>query len=101
MLNKNEYGNINVSKNALNDIANLACLKVEGVYPVKKDSNVATCVYKDDELKISLNIKVKQGMDVMKISNKVQSKVFEAVAEMTGLDCKSIDVEIEGFITDK
>ncbi len=101
MLNKNEYGNINVSKNALNDIANLACLKVEGVYPVKKDSNVATCVYKDDELKVSLSIKVKQGVDVMKVSNKVQSKVFEAIGEMTGLDCKTVDVEIEGFVTDK
>ncbi len=101
MLNKNEYGNINVSKNAINDIANLACLKVDGVYPVKKDCNVASCTYKDDELTISLNIKVKQGMDVMKLSNKVQAKVFEAVGEMTGLDCKSIDVNIQGFVSEK
>ena len=101
MLNKNEYGNINVSKNALNDIANIACGKVKDVYPLKKDGEIANCSYKDDEIKVVLTIKVKQGADIAKISNKLQSKVHEAIAEMTGLDCKSIDIDIEGFVLSK
>lgn len=98
MLNKNEFGDIKVSKNALNDIADIAALKVANVYPVKKDSCVASCAYKDDELKIVLSIKVKQGIDVTKLSNKLQAKVYEAINEMTGIEPKSIDIDIQGFV---
>lgn len=98
MLNKNEYGNIKVSKTAINDIANIAASKVSNVYPVKKDGEMSSCTYKDDELKIVLSIKVKQGVDVTKVSSKLQSKVYEAILQMTGLDPKSVDINIDGFV---
>lgn len=98
MLNKNEYGNIEVSKNALNDIANIVTSKMTNVYPVKKDGDFASCVYKDDELKVVLTIKVKQGIDVAKLSSKLQAKVKEAILEMTGIEPKSIDIDIQGFV---
>lgn len=100
MLNKNEFGDIKVSKNALNDIADIAAKKVSNVYPVRKDGGMASCTYKDDELKMILSIKVKQGIDVTKLSSKLQSKVYEAISEMTGLEPKSVDIDIQGF-TDK
>ena len=98
MLNKNEYGSIEISKNALNDIANIVVSKVANVYPLKKDGGFASCVYKDDELKIVLTIKIKQGIDVAKLSSKLQAKVREAILEMTGIEPKSIDVDIQGFV---
>lgn len=100
MLNKNEYGDIKVSKNALNDIADIAASKVANVYPIKKDGGMSSCVYKDDELKMVLSVKVKQGIDVTKLSSKLQAKVYEAISEMTGMEPKSVDIDIQGF-TDK
>lgn len=98
MLNKNEFGEIKVSKNALNDIADIAASKVNNVYPLKKDGSIASCTYKDDELSMTLNVKVKQGVDVTKLSSKLQSKVYEAITEMTGMEPKSVDVSIQGFV---
>lgn len=98
MLNKNEYGNIEISKNAINDIANIVASKTANIYPIKKDGDFASCIYKDDELKIVLTINIKQGVDVAKISSKLQAKVREAILEMTGIDPKSINIDIQGFV---
>ncbi|MDO4500042.1 MAG: Asp23/Gls24 family envelope stress response protein [Erysipelotrichaceae bacterium] len=99
MITKNEIGKIDVTNNAINDIANVSIAKVQGIFSVKKDAGIASCSFKDDVLKIVLSLKVKQGLDIVKVSGKLQSKVHEAVLEMTGIDCKQIDVDIQGFVT--
>ncbi len=100
MINKNEFGSIEVSNKAINDIANICVNKTKGVYSTKKDGSSA-CNFKADELKVVVPIKVKQGIDVVKTCNNLQSKIKESIGEMTGLDCKSVDIEIEGFVSEK
>lgn len=99
MITKNEYGKIDITNNALNDICNLAISKIQGVYPIKKDAGYASCSVKD-ELKVQVSLKIKQGLDIVKLSSKLQSKVHESIMEMTGIDCKKIDVDIQGFVNE-
>ncbi len=100
MINTNEYGKIEVSNKAINDIADLALDSIDEVYPYKKENN-CVCSFKDDELRVTVLIKVKQGCDVVKKCNLLQSKIKEAIVGMTGIECKSVDIDIQGFVTEK
>lgn len=100
MINKNEFGSIEVSNKAINDIANICVEKTKGVYPNKKDGT-SVCNFKDDELKVVVSVKVKQGIDVVKTCNNLQSKIKTAIGEMTGIETKSVDIEIQGFVSEK
>ena len=100
MLNKNEFGSIEISNKAINDIANICVEKTKGVYPNKKDGT-STCNFKDDELRIVVSVKIKQGIDVVKTCNNLQSKIKAAIGEMTGIEAKSVDIEIQGFVSEK
>ncbi|MBQ3419254.1 MAG: Asp23/Gls24 family envelope stress response protein [Erysipelotrichaceae bacterium] len=97
MKNVNDYGNLEISKAAFDDMANIAAAKIKGIYPAKKNG-ISDCSVKDGDLIINLNIKVKSGNDINKISTKLQNKVHEIIEEMTGIDCKNINVNILGFI---
>lgn len=100
MINQNEYGKVEISNKAINDIADLSLNAIDDIYPYKKEG-ACVCNFKDDELKITVFINVKQGCDIIKKCNLLQSKIKESIAEMTGIDCKSIDINIQSFIKDK
>lgn len=97
MKNINEYGSVEIEKEAFDDMANIVANKVKGILPAKK-GGIADCTVKDGELIVNLNIKVKTGVDVNKTSSKLQTKVHETIEEMTGIDCKKINVNVLGFI---
>lgn len=97
MKNINEYGSVEISKNAFDDMANIAASKIKGITAYKK-SGISDCSFKDGDLIVDLNIKIKSGTDINKTSTKLQSKVHEIIEEMTGIDCKKINVNILGFI---
>lgn len=97
MKNANNYGKIIISKEAYEEMANIACKKIKGIYPAKK-SSISDCQIKDNEIIINLNIKIDIGLDVNKTSTKIQNKVHEAIEEMCGIDCKNINVNVLGFI---
>lgn len=97
MENINNYGKIEVSKKAFNDIGNLAISKVKGIYPVKTGASICDCSFKNNDLTMTLSIKVKTGIDVVTISAKLQSLVHEMIADMTGINCKKINIDIQGF----
>ena len=44
MINTNEYGKIEVSNKAINDIADIALESIDEVYPYKKENN---CVFQE------------------------------------------------------
>ena len=97
MKNTNEYGSVEISKEAFDDMANIVANKVKGIVPAKK-SGISDCVIKDGDLTVNLNIKIKTGVDVQKTSSKLQTKVHETIGEMTGIDCKKINVNVLGFV---
>ena len=98
MKNKNEYGIVEISDQAFNDMGNIAVAKVKGVYPAKKNGSICDCSVKDGEIVVNMNIKAKTGVDIVKLSGRLQTKVHEIIEEMTGIDCKQINVNVHGFV---
>ena len=97
MKNKND-GTYVISNKAFEDIASLACKSIKNIYPIKKDKNIAEAsVNKKGELVITLHIKVKQGVDIVKLCNKIQDEVAENILMMTSRECKRINIDIQGF----
>ena len=97
-LRKNEIGTYTISEKAFKDIAAIACSNVKDVYPVKKDNEYVECkLNKSGDPVFTLSVRVKQGVDIVSLCKKIQSEVNETVLLMTGIDCKNIDIDIQGF----
>ena len=95
---KNEIGSYTISEKAFEDIASIAVKNVKNVYPVKKDSEFVECkINKNNEVTIKISLRVKQGVDIVKLCSKVQDEVMESVLIMTGVECKKINIDIQGF----
>ena len=98
--NVNEIGKIVLQEKVFRDIVQIAALKVEGIYPVKKN-DFADVKMKDEKLNVVLHIKLGQDIDIVKACTKAQMKVRESLEDMTGLPVGSINVDIQGFVKEK
>ena len=101
MINQNPNGKVTLSKKVFKDIAYNASTKVKDIFPVKNDNSFVDVEVKDDDLSLELAIKIQTGVDVVKVCSKLQSAVHEAFEGMTGIDCKNIRINIQGFKTEK
>ena len=87
-----------ISNKAFEDIASIVCENTKNIYPAKKDKGfVEAKMNKENELSLTVNIKVKQGIDIVKLCNKLQDEIGENILLMTGLDCQRINIDIQGF----
>ncbi len=98
----NEIGTYTLSEKTFADIAAIACSHVKNIYPTKKDNEFVECkISKTGEPGYKISIRVKQGCDIVKLCNKIQDEIKEAVLLMTGIECKKIDIDIQGFESNK
>ena len=97
MVIENKLGKTVLENEVFKEIAQIATLKVKGIYPYKKNDFIS-CKFKDDELKINVNIKINQDLDVVKTCSKIQNKIRESILEMCGIDTENINVEVLGFV---
>lgn len=99
---KNEKGKYIIQNKAFKDIAQAACLKVKNVKPAKKENDfVDISVDKNKMMLISVSIRIKQGVDLNKICLNLQEEINDNILLMTGVDCKNINIDIQGFIAEK
>lgn len=96
IINNNVSGTLTISLKAFKDIVTVVLSRVEGVVPAKND--FVSCQYKDNDLKMRINVKVKQGKDIVKTCAFLQNQIHESIMEMTGVDSSNIDIDIAGFI---
>ncbi|MBQ6560312.1 MAG: Asp23/Gls24 family envelope stress response protein [Erysipelotrichaceae bacterium] len=91
-------GTYQISDKAFEDIASIVCENTKNVYPVKRDKGFVEAKFnKENELTLTINIKVKQGVDIVKLCNKLQDEIAENILLMTGMETQSINVDIQGF----
>ena len=101
-LKKNEIGTYTISEKAFADIAAIACSGIKNIYPTKKDSEFVSCkLNKNNELTVNIALRVKQGVDIVQLCNKVQDEVKENILLMTGVECKKVNIDIQGFESKK
>jgi uncharacterized alkaline shock family protein YloU len=108
---KTDLGRIQVSDEAIAEIASTAALRVEGVSAMGSSGrveNLAQVLGLDRggrgvmvemsgrELSLRLSILVDFGADVAEVGLSVQEAVAAALEQMTGLDVRDVDVAIQG-----
>ena len=97
-MSKKNNGTFTISQKAFNDIANIACSHINNIYPVKKDDDFAECKFnKEKELTVEVALRVKQGIDIVKVCNKIQTEIKDNIYIMTGEEVKSVNIDIQGF----
>ena len=96
----NDLGKACLSLDSLNTIATVSGLKVEGVYPAKKDSTMTDIKYKENNLDIVLNVKLLQSVNVARTCATLQKEVYTKILEMTGIKTNTINVNIVGFVSE-
>jgi len=108
---KNETGNIQISDNAIANIAAIAAKSIEGVVDldggavsgiadmlgVKSESKGIKVDLKDENVSLDINLIVAFGKDIGNVASLVQEKVKEAIENMTGLNVEKINVNINSI----
>lgn len=98
---ESKNGPVILSSDVFKNIAQIASDKIEGVYPSKKENDFVVCKVVEEAIKLTLYIKLKQGIDVAKTCSQLQRKIHEDILDMTGIDCNEIDLDIQGFVSEK
>ena len=100
--NINKYGSYSISDKALKDIVAVAISYIKNVSPSKKDKDFVVCKFdKNNDLNIKVSIRVKKGIDIVKLCSKIQDEVKENILLMINIKCKKIDIDIQGFYEEK
>lgn len=95
-------GTYSISEKAFREIASIACTHIKNIYPYRKDKEFVECDFnKNGELTVDLNVRVKKGIDIVKLCTKVQEEVKESILLMTGVEPKTVNIDIKGFETEK
>ena len=115
-MNEESVGTVKISEDVIASISNMAACEAEGVAKlvIKTVPNIKSAVpnYKNpvkgvsivnsaDGMELTLQIAVKQGYKVQNVAKHVQDNVSDAVANMTGLKVKAINVVVAGIVDEK
>lgn len=99
---KNNQGSYTIENKAFKEIAQLACLKVDNIEPAKKVNDfVDVTIDENKVMSIIIHIRIKPLQDIHKLCNHIQEEVNENILLMCGVDCKNINIDIQGFISEK
>ncbi len=108
---KTDLGRIQVSDEAIAEMASTAALRVEGVAAMGASGRMESLAQvlgmdkgglgvrvemSGRQLSLQLSILVEFGADVAEVGLSVQEAVAAAVEQMTGLDVRDVDVAIQG-----
>jgi uncharacterized alkaline shock family protein YloU len=99
---------LELSSDVLFGIAQLALDQVEGIRTVSPSARVGEfltgrrakgiAIERDgDDLSIELHVSMTYGFEVPKVAKATQKAVRQAVASMTGLKVRSVDVNVVGI----
>ena len=96
---KNEQsGLIALSKSVFESIAKISVEEVEGCALVDHAKKAVVSRVQNNRLHISVEAKVKYGVNVNRTCEEIQDRVTQSIQLMTNLKCGSVDVKISGFI---
>lgn len=102
------YGNLKISENVIETIAKLAALEVEGVVSIcETPSGIKGLIalaqqpkrgisidLSDEIATINISVNVKMGVNVPKVSEKLQENIKSSVQNMTSITVSKVNVYI-------
>ncbi len=100
-----EFGEFSVEPQVLEEIAQMAAGKVEGVADIAggvggrlaKRSSGVTATRVDDSIGIEVHIVAEYGRPLKEVARRVQAAISEAIQSMIGRPAATVDVFIDGL----
>lgn len=93
-----QSGLIALSKSVFESIAVISVEEVEGCNLIDNTKKAVVCRIQNNRLHVSVDAKVKYGVNVNRTCEEIQTRVTQNIQLMTNLKCGSVDVKISGFV---
>ena len=97
MHNKTELGTIYIKDKAIKEIVAVAIKKTKFVRPAKKDLAYIDISSKNNNLSLDVDVKVKEGKDVLKITSLAQKNIADAVSDFTSAKVNKVKLSVVDF----
>ena len=97
MHNKTELGTIYIKDKAIKEIVAVAIKKTKFVRPAKKDLAYIDISSKNNNLTLDVDVKVKEGKDVLKITSLAQKNIADAVSDFTSAKVNKVKLSVVDF----
>ena len=97
MHNKTELGTIYIKDKAIKEIVAVAIKKTKFVRPAKKDLAYIDISNKNNNLTLDIDVKVKEGKDILKITNLAQKNIADAVSDFTSAKVNKVKLSVVDF----
>lgn len=88
-----------ITKRTVNEIKNVSLDTSKGIQ-IPGTKAVVSCTIKDNDVFICIHIRIKYGVNVSKITKEIQEKIATSIKQMTGVDVKHIDIEVDNIVFD-
>lgn len=97
MNNKNELGTITIKDKAIKEIVSIVIKKTKFVRPAKKDLAYIDVTTKSNNISLDINVKVKEGKDIIKVTSAVQKNIADAVSDYTSAKVNKVKISVVDF----
>ena len=97
MHNKTELGTIYIKDKAIKEIVAIAIKKTKFVRPAKKDLAYIDISNKNNNLTLDVDVKIKEGKDIIKITNLAQKNIADAVSDFTSAKVNKVKLSVVDF----
>lgn len=98
---KHELGLIALSKSVFETIAQIAVEEADGLAlddPFNPFKNSINCKIQNDQLVLTVDVKVKYDVNVKNACAKLQDTIHDNIAHMTDYTPDVIDIRVAGFV---
>lgn len=85
-----------ITKKTVNDMKNVSLDTSKG-FQISGTKSVVGCSIKDNEITISIHVRLKYGMNITKTTCEIQEKIAIAIKQMTGVSVKHINIEVDNI----
>ena len=115
VLQKNEFGEVQIADDVIAVIAGMAATEVEGVdsmagnitnevvskLGMKNLSKGVKILINENNVKVFLTLNLKIGCKMTDVCSKVQERVKTMIENMTGLNVSDVDIRVTNIISEK
>ncbi|MCD8028672.1 MAG: Asp23/Gls24 family envelope stress response protein [Erysipelotrichaceae bacterium] len=94
MMNVNVFDEI--TKKTVNEMKNVSLDTSKG-FSIPGTKAVVSCSIKDNEVYICIHVRIKYGVKISTVTNEIQKRIATAIKQMTDVDVKKIDIEVDNI----
>lgn len=85
-----------IVKKTVNEMKYVSLDTSKGI-PIAGTKTVVSCSIKNNDVYINIHVRLKYGMNVSKMTKEIQEKIATSIKQMTDVDVKHIDIEVDNI----